>query len=333
MKHKFIALCLALAMVSTTFTGCNIGNTEIVLDMNSVGRNHVFSINGEKCSKEEARLYLCNYQNIYGYAYGMNLWEYDFSQLEEGASLEDYVKDVTLTELVNIMCMEQLAKQQEIMLTEEELEKVEKAAEEYYETLSKEERSYIGADKAKLKTYYEKYALAQKIYRTLTQGINEEVSDDEARVIRIQQIFVKTEEAALQVQQKLAEKEKFENLASTYNEAGVIEKNLGRGEYPQAVDDVVFRLDNDEVSGMIQTEDGYYFIKCINKFDEELTEENKKNIVVKRRKEQFEDKYTEFMEASLFELNEKVWEDIKVDTTGTIQTKSFFETYEKYFTE
>lgn len=333
MKHKFVALCLAIVMVSTTFTGCNIGNTEIVLDMNSVGRNHVFSINGDTCSKEEARLYLCNYQNIYGYAFGMNLWEYDFSQLEEGSTLEAYVKDVTLTELVNIMCMEQLAKQQEITLTEEELEKVSKAADEYYETLSKEERSYIGIDKNKLKNYYEKYALAQKLYRSLTQGINEEVSDDEARVIRIQQIFVKSEEKALQVQQQLQTNEKFENIATTYNEAGMIEKNLARGEYPQVVDDVAFRLDNDEVSAMIQTEDGYYFIKCLNKFDEELTEENKKNIVVKRRKEQFDDKYTEFMEASMFELNEKAWEDIQIDTSGDIKTKSFFETYEKYFTE
>lgn len=333
MKHKFVALCLTIAMASSAFTGCNIGNTEIVLDMNSVGRNHVFSINGDKCSKEEARLYLCNYQNIYGYAYGMNLWEYDFSQMEEGSTLEDYVKDVTLSELVNIMCMEQLAKQQEIALTEEELEKVTKAAEEYYETLSKEERSYIGVDKTKLRTYYEKYALAQKIYRTLTQGINEEVSDDEARVVRIQQIFVKSQEVAIEVQKKLEGKEKFENLASTYNEAGVIEKHLARGEYIAAVDNVVFRLDNDEVSEMIVTEEGYYFIKCINKFDEELTEENKKNIVVKRRKEQFDDKYTEFINASLFELNEKVWEDIKVDTSGSIKTKSFFDTYEKYFTE
>lgn len=333
MKFRFVALCLAIALTSSAFTGCSVGNTEIVIDMNSVGRNHVFSINGDKCSKEEARLYLCNYQNIYGYAYGMNLWDYDYSQMEAGSTLEDYVKDVTLTELVNIMCMEQLAKQQEITLTEEELAKVAKVAEEYYESLSKEERSYIGIDKTRLKKYYEKYALAQKLYRTLTQGINEEVSDDEARVIRIQQIFVKSEDVALQVQQKLDSNEKFESLASTYNEAGVIERNLARGEYDKVVDEVVFRLDNNEVSGMITTEEGYYFIKCINKFDEELTEENKKNIVIKRRKEQFDDKYMEFMEASLFELNEKAWENIKVDTSAKIKTKSFFDTYDKYFTE
>ena len=322
-----------MALVSSVFTGCTIGNTEIVFNTNSVGRNHVFSINGDKCSKEEARLYLCNYQNIYGYAYGINLWEYDDSQLEEGSTLEAYVKDVTLTELVNIMCMEQLAKNQEITLTEEETKKAEKAAEEYYGSLSKEELSYIGMDKSELKSCYKKYALAQKLYRTLIEGINEEVSDDEARVVRIQQIYVKSEETALLIQQKLAEKEKFENLANTYNEAPVMERHLARGEYAKVVDDVVFQLDNNEVSDMIVAEDGYYFIKCLNKFEQELTEENKENIIIKRREEQFDDKFIEFVNTSMFELNEKAWEEIEIDTSGSIKTDSFFEIYEKYFTE
>ena len=108
---------------------------------------------------------------------------------------------------------------------------------------------------------------------------------------------------------------------------------MARGEYPQVVDDVAFRLDNNEQSDLIQTEDGYYFIKCINKFDKDLTEANKENIVVKRRKEQFDDRFIEFVESSQFELNEKVWDSIKVDASGEIKTKSFFDVYEKYFTE
>lgn len=333
MKRKIVTLFLAMALCSSALTGCTIGDTEIVLNVNSVGRNHVFSINGEKCTKEEARLYLCNYQNIYGYAYGINLWEYNDQKIAEDGNLEKYVKDIALAELANIICMEQLAEQQEISLTQEEKNQVEKATEEYFESLSKEERSYIDLDKKKLKRYYEKYAVAQKLYNTLTQGVNEEVSDDEARVMRIQQIFVKSEEKAQLVQKKLTNKEKFDSIASTYNEAGVIERNLARGEYPEAVDDVVFQLDDGETSAMIKTENGYYFIKCLNKFDKELTEENKDTIIAKRRKAQFDDKVTEFIENSQFELNEKVWEDITVDTSGNIKTDSFFETYEKYFTE
>ena len=333
MKRKLVTLCLAVALLSNTLTGCTIGNTEIVLDFNTVGRNHVFSINGEKCTKAEARLYLCNYQNIYGSAYGLNLWEYQNPQIEEGETLEDYVKDITLAELSNIMCMQQLAAQQEITLTEAEKKKVEELAQEYYESLSKEERSYIGLDKNKLKQYYERYATAKKLYSMLTQGVNEEVSDDEERVIRIQQIFVRSEEKALQVQKEIANRKKFENIASNYNEAGIIERTLSRGEYEEEVDEVAFRLDDNEVSNMITTEKGYYFIKCLDKFDEKMTEENKKRIIEIRRKEQFDDKFLEFIEKSQFELNEKVWENIKVDTSGDIQTKSFFELYKKYFTE
>lgn len=333
MKRKLAMLCLAVTIASGTLTGCTIGNTEIVFDMNMLGQNHVFSINGDKCSKEEARLYLCNYQNIYGNAYGLNLWEYDLGDNEEADSLEVYVKDVTLSELAKIMCMEQLAKQQDITLTEDEQKKVSAAADEYYASLSKEELSYIGIKKNKLEAIYEKYALAQKLYNTLTQGVDEEVSDDEARVIRVQKIFITKEETALLVQQKLANGEKFENLASTYSEVDAAAENLARSECPQQVEDVAFHLDNDEVSDMITTDDGYYFIKCLNKFDEELTEENKKNIIVKRRKEQFDDRFLEFVEASEFELNEETWESIKIDDSGDITTKSFFEIYEKYFTE
>lgn len=333
MKRKLVTLCLALALLSGCLTGCTIGNTEIVWNTNSVGRKHVFSINGNKCTKEEARLYLCNYQNILGHAYGIDLWAYDYSKMDKEQTLEEYVKDVTLSELASIMCMAQLAEQQELTLTEEELEKVSKATDEYYESLTREEIMYIGLDRNELKNFYEKYAIAQKLYGNLTQGVNEEVSDDEARVMRIQQIFVKSEAVAQQVQQKLTNGEKFDSLASNYNEAGLIEKNLARGEYPEAVDEVAFRLDNDEQSQMITTDEGYYFIKCINKYDEELTEANKANIIVKRRKEQFDDKYIELVETSQFELNERVWDSIEIDTSGKITTDSFFVVYEKYFTE
>ena len=83
----------------------------------------------------------------------------------------------------------------------------------------------------------------------------------------------------------------------------------------------------------IKTDEGYYIIKCLNKYDETLTEANKENIIAKRRKEQFDDKFLEFVENSQFELNEKVWEGIKLDTSGKIKTNSFFAIYEKYFTE
>ncbi|MBR4027597.1 MAG: peptidyl-prolyl cis-trans isomerase, partial [Lachnospiraceae bacterium] len=218
-----------------------------------------------------------------------------------------------------------------LTLTEEEQAKAAAAAEEYYESLSRRERMYIGIDKTRLKGIYEKYAIAQKLYNTLTQGINEEVSEDEARVIRVQQIYVKNLETANLVATKLAEGSDFVAIANTYNEAGAIENTVPRGNYPQVVDNIAFQMENNQQSEMITTEEGYYFIKCLSKYEQELTEQNKANILEQRRKEQFESTFSEFVQNASFELNENLWESVVMDTSGTIKTDSFFETYEKHF--
>ena len=90
---------MAAVLLSGVLSGCTIGDTEFVLDKNDVGRNDIFSINGMDCSKEEIKLYLCNYQNIYGYEYGIDLWAHDFGDIPEEESLEAYIKEVTLAEL------------------------------------------------------------------------------------------------------------------------------------------------------------------------------------------------------------------------------------------
>ncbi len=320
-------------MASVLLTGCTIGDTEYVLDIEAVvpQGNHVFSINGSKCTQEEAKLYLCNYQNLYGNEYGMNLWEHDFGAMQKDETLASYVKDITLSQLANIICMNLLADNKEITLTDVEKKMAEVAAKEYYESLSAAEIAYMGVDLEQMEEFYTRYAIAEKLYATLTQGVNEEVSDDEARVIRVQQIFVTVQEDALAVQKKLAAGDDFASVASNYNEADTIETTMKRGEYPSDVDEEAFNLDNGQQSDMIITTEGYYFIKCLSKFEAELTELNKLDIIAQRQKQQFDDVFHAFIVASEFDLNEQIWDDIDIDTSGNIKTDSFFEVYDKYF--
>lgn len=92
-----------------------------------------------------------------------------------------------------MVCLDQLAKEKEMELSEEEKEKTAQAAEEYFASLTEEETAYMGVSESDIKEYYEHYALAQKVYHSLTKAVNEEVSDDEARVMEIMQIFVSDE--------------------------------------------------------------------------------------------------------------------------------------------
>ena len=306
-------------------TGCQIGNKDIVVS-GTLSSRQVFTLDKSACSLKEAKVYLANYQNIYGTAYTIDLWQHDFGD----ASLLDYVKDITLEELTRVYTMDLLAQSQEVTLSEDETAKVAEAAKEYYASLSEDETAYMDVAETDIVEYYTHYALAQKLYHSLTNGVNEEVSDDEARVMEIMQIYVTDEDRAHEVEQKLAQGDDFASVANNYNELSAIQVTVSRDDLPDEVEEVAFQLDDNAVSGMIAAGNGYYFIKCLNKYNEELTEANKSNIVEKREKEAFDDVYNEFVASLSSRLNTDLWDGIELTTDGSIQTNSFFAVFEKY---
>ena len=104
-------------MAAQLLSGCSIGGKEVILT-SGMGSRDVFRIDGVTFSLTEAKVYLANFQNIYGKTYGIDLWEQKF----QNGKLKQYVKDVALSEMTRIVCMDLLAKEQEISLTEEEME-------------------------------------------------------------------------------------------------------------------------------------------------------------------------------------------------------------------
>lgn len=155
-------------------SGCQIGNTKVVfLSLSAITR--CLRSDKEVCRKKEAKIYLTNYMNIYLAAYGVS----EKAEIRTG-DLEQYVKDLTISQLSKIKCMNGIAKEQKIELTKEEEQIAEAAAKEYYESLSKEERKYMGASQSLITKMYSEYLLASKVYQSLIGSVDEEVSDDEA---------------------------------------------------------------------------------------------------------------------------------------------------------
>ena len=313
-------LCLSLLL-----SGCKIGNKDVVVSGSLSGRS-VFKIGSTSCSLKEAKVYLVNYQNIYGTAYGLDLWKHDFGD----NSLVSYVKNITMKELTQVVCMDQLAKSKEMKLSEDEEKKIAQAAAEYYNSLTEEEISYMGVSESDITEYYEHYALAQKLYNSLTNAVNEEVSDDEARVMEIMQIYVSEADKSNEIAARLAQGEDFATLANNYNELGSIQVTVSRDDLPSEVEQIAFQMENDEISGKIAVDGGYYFIKCLNKYNQELTEANKANIVEKREKEAFDDEYNEFVSSLNSNINANLWNGLELETGSEMKTDTFFEVFEKY---
>ncbi len=322
-KIKVMIAGLTLC-VSLLCSGCSIGSRQIYFDSAS-GRQTIFKIAGKSCPQEEALVYLANYKNLYGKIYDTDLWgeEYDTDTMESS------IKDAVLTHLTKVYALDVYAQDNDISLTDKELDKVNEAAKTYFESLSRAEKKYTGVSKKEITAMYENYALAEKVYAKLMNDVDENVSEDEARIMQANVIYLTDKDKAEEISAALKNGSSFDRLASSYSEADDIAVTFGRGSYESAIEDVVFSLDNEEISDMITASDGYYIFECVNKYDEELSEANKATIISNRQKAAMNAVIDSINSENYSDLNEKLWDKITIDKDSDISTNTFFSTLDE----
>lgn len=339
----FIMLCLIVGGIGL---GCA-KKTASTIFVPELKDNQVFRINDSVCTLAEAKIYLTNIQDQYQSVYDSNMWKEKCGNI----TVEEYVKKTVISELAQIKSMALFAKEHDIVLTEDEKNTVNKAAKEYYDSLNEQEITYMGITQEVVTNAYSEYLLASKVYSAFTTETNTEVSDDEARVIAIQQIVINKyhmDDAGNKVTATDAEKqeaynkaqtvlekdqnnEDFTTLAENYSDNEVCELSLGRGQMEQVVENVIFNMENDELSGIIETEDGYYIIKCINSYDIEATDANKEVIIEQRKTKAFDEAYEVFVNGLTSEFNDTLWGKITLEYNENVKTVKFFDIYNQYF--
>lgn len=345
MKRKKRIVIAVICMMLILMSGCNGKVTKIVLHT-GFAKNEVFRIEQMSCTLPEMMVYLTTTQNRYENVYGERIWETNLN----GITLEENMKEMVLAQLSQIKAMNLMAKKELVELDSGEKEEVKKAAEEFYESLSSEERKILNVDKDLIVQMYEEYALADKIYYYLIKDINPEVSDDEARTITIEHILIKTysldennqkveydkeeKQEAYKRAQEVLEKAKqgvsFDSLIAVYNEDSQSQYSFGKGEMDPDFENVAFNLGKGEISEIVETEYGYHIIKCITTFNQEETDANKIKIVEKKREEVFGQQYAKFCANLTKAVNEDLWEKISLIHEEEADTSEFFDIYQKY---
>ena len=123
----------------------------------------------------------------------------------------------------------------------------------------------------------------------------------------------------------------FNQLISKYNEGEKSSYSFGKGEMEKAFEEAAFNLGTDEISEVVETENGYYIIKCISTFDRKETDANKEKIVEKRKKEAFNQVYDDFVSTQLRNMNDKLWDEVSLVADEEVTTSSFFQIYNDAF--
>ncbi len=303
----------------------------------------VFRINTLSCSRSEMNIYLTNMANAYEATFGEQIW----STSAGNTTIEDAFKETVLAKVTRIKVLNLMAKEEKISLSGDEKKSLKKAAKAYMKTLSKDEKNELGADEDLVYQMYSEYALAEKVYNSIVDEVNFEISDDDARSITVEQIFIKTyhedthgrltdysdaakaeaKERALAIREKAVTESDFESLCALYNEEDESTHTYRRGEMPETYENVAFALEEGEISYVITTDDGYYIVKCISTYERKATNENKEAIINEAKRKAFEEKYNEFLPNVIANINEKEWENIKIIHNADMKTDSFFDIY------
>lgn len=343
---RILAAALCAGMV---LCGCGRGNadTKIVLTT-GFAKDEVFRIENLSCTVPEIMVYLTTTQNQYEAVYGEQIWQTNL----DGVTLEENVKETVLAKIAQIKSLNLLAQSKEVSLDEAELEKVARATETYYNSLNETEKELLGVTPEVINRLYAEYALAEKVYAHIIKDINPEISDDEARIITVEHILIKTyttdgsgrrveytETAKAAAYEKACEvlalatdgQHEFESLISQYSEDSIGTYSFGKGEMEAAFENAAFNLGENEISSIVESSHGYHIIKCITTFNREQTDQNKLTIMEERKKEVFGEEYDVFVDTLTRQLNETLWENVHFIHDERVTTLNFFDVYMEFF--
>ena len=178
--------------------------------------------------------------------------------------------------------------------------------------------------------------IQQRMQAKIEEDVNANVSDEEAAQRTFSYVFVSTEgtttEDGKQKAYSDAEKKvlrqkaqalaavKPEELESKAEEAGL---TVAQDSYGSAKDEnssldkkvlkAADKLKANEMSGVVETDKGYYVIRLDSEFDQKATDEKKDEIIGQRQQELYQKVCDEYTSDFKFDIDKKVWKQVKFD--------------------
>lgn len=315
--RKRILLAVAVAvMLAGGVSGCNGKISSIVSE----------SMGTEGFSDAQMMLIVASERNRCQKIYTDQIW--DTVVDDAGTTFQTYLLEEIQKFLRELKVMNLLADEHQIALSAREKEELNALADSYYESMSDADHAYTGATRDDVYTMYEAYHRANRLVDALTQNVNLEVSDSEARVITVcEASFSQESEAQAFLNRVMEDGVDFSTAVKESNLEGSAEKSVGRGERSKSYEDAVFALESSQISPVFQDGERWYVVKCVNDYDENATLDRKQKMALERKNQAFRQIYDSFAEDHQVELNGSFWEKLSLKEGTDSQTDNFFEQY------
>lgn len=335
MKKKIVALGLVVALSVSSLTGCSFNSkTPVIGKIVGLGSSEMFKIDKEVCSKQEYMLVLMDTAGTYKADFGGKVdWN---AKVSDNQTLQSYVMQKVKEDITVQYTLASMAKEKNISLTSDESAIIKTKAGEYYNSLTSQEKEYTGASQEDVENLYKNYYLADKVYDALAAEADAKISDEEARVMKIQYIRMNTDntkedkiKSTLKTVTDLVKGgyQTFAREAKQYSEDNVFEKTLKKNEATKTYEKSAFNLSNSEISSIIQDGKDYYLVYCVNSYLKTETEKNKEEIIKNAQQTYFNDKYSKYLKDIDVDFNDDQAKKIKLSTDENVKAVNLMTVY------
>jgi foldase protein PrsA len=317
---KIAITCLIMSFPFLIFSGCELkSDTPIVGKIVGLKSNEMFKIDQHICSKTEYMIAMLDMANQYKKDFGENLdWQ---AKVDANTTIEEYVKEKVKEDITVKYALAAMAAKNDIVLSDTEKTDVDSRALDYYGSLTAEEKSYTGATLQDVKGLYTNYLLADKVYSILTENVGDDISEEDARVIKIQYIVMNSSSTNVsKIKSTFKEIKKvveggyqdFSREAKQYSNDDTIERTIKKSEASKKYELEAFNLGKGKISNIIQDGNDYYLVYCVDNYMKDKTSENKQDMVELAKEQVFKEQYSKFMEESENDFNNDEWKKIEI---------------------
>ena len=326
-NKKVAGILLATTLITTGVVGC--GN----IDHNAIA----ISVGNEEISMGAANFYT-RFQGALTETYymsmlGVDMWE---TEIGEGQTYQESVKEQVQTTLKELLVVKQHAKELGIELSAEDTDKIKNTAKEFVEANKSEEVDQVIGTQEQIEEILTLFMIDAKCKPVIVEDVDRNIADKDAAQKKVayvsfstmkteeEQQVAMTEEEKKEVKEKaedfLTESIKNKNLKETAEEAELnpLETTFD-SESKNLPEDVIAALDKlkkDEFTAVIETESAYFVAQLTSEMDKDATETKKESMIAERENEKYDKTVEAWIEESEIEINKGQWKKIDLQELG-----------------
>ena len=345
MERRGLILLLVLCLI---FCGCSQGegtqqesvqNDEAAKDAAADAAN-LLTVGDHSLPFKVARLFVLSQKHQYETAFGSSIWQVNY----QDSTFEETLKDGFRTHIALMFTASCLAADQEVNLSAEEEKTLREAAHSCYDSMKGEDRELLEITEPDVEEALRMYVLAKKVYRQITGSVELDLSEDETRVIRLQEIRISTEGLeGIEKDQKLtlaAEAlnlleagEDFNTVAEKYSETGTAIYSASRDTLTGAETKAAFALATDENSPVITLPGAYVIFHCVDSYDKAASELHRMELLQQMEDTGFKEKLNIYLSRNALTWNETNWAAIDFSGYKGPADVNLYSVYDQYFGE